>query len=98
MWFVLMMLVIFFSKILMICQVISTANIMTSFDCLSMAVSHQKQITSSLATTWIEESSRSRRYVFCLHTRSNILKISSSSGATMSARVSIVSTDFTMSV
>lgn len=79
-------------------KVIFTVNITICCDCLNMEDSRQKQIISSSAITWIVESSPSKRYVFCWHTRSNIQKTFLSSEATTSALVSTESMGFTTSV
>ena len=64
------------------------ANITTFCDSLNTAGFHQKQTTYSLVTTWTEGNSLLRPSASYLHTKSNILKISSFSEATTNVPVS----------
>jgi len=79
-------------------QVTSMVSIMICCGCLNMAAFHQKATTCSWATMLTAGSSPWRRYVYCLHTRSNILRTSSCCVETTSVQASTASTDSTMNV
>jgi len=79
-------------------QVISMVSITTCCDCLNMVAFHQRVTTCSWVTTLTVENSHWRRYVCCLHTRSNIPRTSLCYVETMSVPASTASMDFTMNV
>ena len=70
-------------------QVTFTASIMIFSGYLNMEGFLQSPITCFLETMWTEESSHLRQFVFSLHTRLNIQRISFCSGVTMNVQASI---------
>lgn len=67
-------------------QAISTASSPICCGC-SSTVAIRQRITYSSATTWTGENSRSKRFAYCSHTKSNIRRISSFCAATMNVPV-----------
>ena len=79
-------------------QVTSMVNTMTFCDSSSMGVSHQKQTTSSSATTSTGASNPSKPYAFSSHTRSSTLKTFSSFVEITSVQASTVFMGFMTNV
>lgn len=70
------------------------ANTQILFACLSMVAFLQNQITSFWEIMWIEASKVFKRYVYYLHIKLNIQRISFSFEEIMKAQVSIGYMDF----